>query len=112
MLACDDSFKYYVATDTVKNKIYTGLSAEDFLEFVNSRRELQFDSESLTGVVFHLLSAISIYGKFGFVAIEDSPEKAMKLYESTLEILEKEATEISQYKQFTELDLSIKPPDN
>jgi hypothetical protein len=59
LLACDDQYKYYVATDNVQNEVYTGLTPEDFVEFINSHVELQFNSESLTGVVFHLISAIS-----------------------------------------------------
>jgi hypothetical protein len=59
LLACDDQYKYYVATDNVRNEVYTGLTPEDFVEFINSHVELQFNSESLTGVVFHLISAIS-----------------------------------------------------
>jgi len=110
--ACDDEYKFYVATDNVQNDVYTGLTPEDFLEFVHSKPELQFDGENLTGVVFHLLSAISVHGKFGFIAIENSPEKALELYERTVELLEKEATEISQNKQYTELDLKITMPES
>jgi len=74
LLACDDEHKYYIATDNVKHEDFTGLNPEDFLEIVNSFNELQFDAESLTGVTFHLLAAIPVYGKFGFLAIGNSVE--------------------------------------
>lgn len=110
LLACDGQFKYYIATDNVSNDIYTGLTPEDFIDFINTHAELQFDEESLSGVVFHLISAISVYGKFGFVAIGNSRKHAREIYEKTLLFVEQEASEIAQHKKFTELDLKITPP--
>lgn len=111
LIAMDDHAKYYIATDTVQNDVYTGLTPADFLDSVNASSELQFDSENLVGVVYHLLSAISVYGKFGFTAIGNSPEEAKAIYDKTLTLLEKEAVETSAKKTYTELDQHIPNPE-
>ena len=110
LLGSDSNFKFYLATDNAQNEIYTGLSPEDFLEIVKLKPELQFNSQSLTGVVFHLLSAISVYGKFGFIAIGNSSTEAELLFHRTLETLQNEATLISSKKDYLELELNVPHP--
>ncbi|CAG9320220.1 unnamed protein product [Blepharisma stoltei] len=112
LLGADDQAKFYIATDTVQNDVYTGLTPADFLDFVNSNKELQFDNENAAGVVFHLLSAISVYGKFGFTAIGNSAEEAKAIFDRALQVLEREANQISSQKKFTELDQVIQTPDD
>eukprot|EP00358_Blepharisma_japonicum_P004860 CAMPEP_0202942870 /NCGR_PEP_ID=MMETSP1395-20130829/3105_1 /ASSEMBLY_ACC=CAM_ASM_000871 /TAXON_ID=5961 /ORGANISM="Blepharisma japonicum, Strain Stock R1072" /LENGTH=128 /DNA_ID=CAMNT_0049639605 /DNA_START=1416 /DNA_END=1799 /DNA_ORIENTATION=- len=112
LVGCDDQNKYYVATDAIQNDVYTGLTPTCFIDFINSHPDLQFDSENLTGVIFHLFSTISEFGNFGFVAIANSQEEAEELYDKTVKILEEEATEVSTKKQFAELDMKIIHPSN
>jgi hypothetical protein len=52
---------------------------------------LHFDGASQQGVVFHLIGALSQYGKLGTVCIGDSHESARKFYDDTVAVLDREA---------------------
>jgi hypothetical protein len=41
-------------------------------------------------VVFHLIGALSEFGKLGVVGIGHSPERATQLYRETVEVLDRE----------------------
>ena len=43
-------------------------------------------------MLFHLIGAVSEFGKLGLTAIANSPEEAWQLYEHTLEVLDAETT--------------------
>ena len=49
--------------------------------------ELQYEGSSQEGVMFHLIGALSQYGKLGVVCIGSSPERARKFYEQTVRVL-------------------------
>ena len=44
---------------------------------------LQFDPETGTGVVLHMLSGLAIDGRFGLTAIGETPEDATRMHEAT-----------------------------
>jgi hypothetical protein len=52
---------------------------------------LHFDGASQQGVVFHLIGALSQYGKLGTVCIGDSHESARGFYRETVSVLDREA---------------------
>ena len=52
---------------------------------------LHFDGATQQGVVFHLIGALSEYGKLGAVCIGDSRESAEKFYRDTVAVLDREA---------------------
>ena len=52
---------------------------------------LHFDGASQQGVVFHLIGALSQYGKLGTVCIGDSHESARNFYRDTVTVLDREA---------------------
>ena len=52
---------------------------------------LHFDGASQQGVVFHLIGALSQYGKLGTVCIGDSHETAREFYRQTVSVLDREA---------------------
>ena len=81
--------KYYFATDTLHNERYVGLRAEDLVDIV-VYHDLHFHGPSERGVVFHLLGALSEFGKVGLVAIGDNPQQARFLYRKALEVLDEE----------------------
>lgn len=81
--------KFYRATDNLESDRYRGILPEDLLEIVTHNR-LNFDYRAETGVLFHLIGAVSQYGKLGLTAIGNSHEEADALYERTLEALERE----------------------
>ncbi len=81
--------KYYFATDTVQNERYKGLIPEDLVD-IAVYNGLHFHGPSERGVVFHLIGALSEYGKLGLVAIGDNPQQARFLYRQTLQVLDAE----------------------
>ena len=44
-----------------------------------------------SGVLFHLIGAVSEFGKLGLTAIGNSREEADQLYSRTLEVLDRES---------------------
>ena len=78
--------KYYVATDAMKSPNYRGLLPEDLLEIAIEER-LIFDPDPQTGVLFHMIGALSQYGKLGVIAIGDSREQAQTYFEDTRRVL-------------------------
>ena len=54
---------------------------------------MHFDQSRQTGVVFHMMSALSEHGRVGLTAIGESQEEADDLYERTVKVLDDEASE-------------------
>jgi len=81
--------KYYYATDTLQHDRYAGLRAEDLVE-IAVYHDLHFHGPSERGVVFHLIGALSEFGKLGLVAIGDNPQQARFLHDKTLQVLDEE----------------------
>jgi hypothetical protein len=81
--------KYYYATDNLKEEWYRGLLPEDVVD-IAVYNKLHFHGQSESGVLFHLLGAVSEYGKLGMTAIGDSPKQAKELYEYALQVLDEE----------------------
>ncbi len=81
--------KYYRATDNLKSDAYRGLLPEDLIEILTING-LHYSHNSESGVLFHLIGALSQYGKLGVTAIGNSREEVERLYERTLTILDRE----------------------
>jgi hypothetical protein len=81
--------KYYFATDTLQEERYVGLRAEDLVD-ISVYHGLHFHGPSERGVVFHLIGALSEFGKLGVVAIGDNPQQARFLYKQTIQVLDEE----------------------
>lgn len=81
--------KYYFATDTIQNPRYKGLTPEDLVD-IAVYHDLHFHGPSERGVVFHLIGALSEFGKMGIVAIGDNLKQAYFLYKQTLQVLDEE----------------------
>jgi hypothetical protein len=82
--------KHYRATDNVKNDVYRGLLPEDLVEILTNNK-LHYNHATESGVLFHLIGALSEYGKLGLTAIANSPHEVEDLYRRTLAVLEREA---------------------
>jgi len=87
--------KYYFASDNLENEKYKGLLPQDLIDIV-TYTGLHYNSSSNTGVVFHMIGALSEFGKIGVTCVGDSPEEAEQLYQRTLETLDW-ATESSDW---------------
>jgi hypothetical protein len=88
-LAPDGKAKYYAATDNLKSPAYRGLLPEDLFEIV-ARRRLGYRHSEGTGTLFHMIGALSQYGKIGMTCIADSPADAQELFEQTTRALDVE----------------------
>ena len=84
--------KYYIATDNLQKKQYRGLLPNDLMDIIAQER-LHFDSSSRTGTVFHLMGALSEFGKLGLTSIGNSLEEAQAIYDRVEAVLD-QATEI------------------
>jgi PGM1 C-terminal domain len=81
--------KFYRATDDLYSPAYRGLLPEDLVEILTVNR-LLYDPTSETGVLFHMIGAVSEHGKFGVIAIGDSPKQAENVFLRTVEVLDAE----------------------
>jgi pheganomycin biosynthesis PGM1-like protein len=81
---------FYYASDNFQSPDYKGLTPDDLVDIAVDNG-LHFDGASQQGVVFHLIGALSQYGKLGTVCIGDSHESAQKFYRDTVAVLDREA---------------------
>ena len=84
--------KHLVATDHLESEDLRALSVGDLFDTV-ARHELHFDQSTRTGIVFHMISCLSEFGRVGMTAVGDSAEGAMELYERAGRILLEEAAQ-------------------
>ena len=82
--------RYYYASDNLKNPHNRRLIPQDLIE-IAVEHELHFHGATQQGVVFHLIGALAQYGKLGVMCVADSHERARKLYDDTVAILDREA---------------------
>ena len=83
-----DQEKYYIATDNLQKEQYKGLLPNDLMDIIAQER-LHFDSSSRTGTVFHLMGALSEFGKLGLTSIGNSLEEAQEIYDRVETVLDK-----------------------
>ncbi len=81
--------KYYFSTDTLQEDRYIGLSAQDLVD-IAVFNDVHFHGPTERGVVFHLIGALSEFGKVGVVSIGDNPQQARFLYKQALQVLDQE----------------------
>jgi hypothetical protein len=85
----DDRPRYYFASDNVQSDFYKGLTPQDLIN-IAMYHGLHFDGAAQKGVMFHMIGALSQFGKMGMVCIGASPEEAKALYKKTIEVLDAE----------------------
>ena len=86
--------RYYFASDNVFSPAYMGLTPSDLID-IAMFHGLMYDSTRQEGVMFHLIGALSQYGKLGMVCIASSHERAKMLYERTIDTLDYECREVN-----------------
>ena len=65
--------KYYMATDNLRASTYRGVLPEDLIDIVTDNG-LHYSHRTESGVLFHLIGALSEYGKLGLTVIgNDAP---------------------------------------
>jgi hypothetical protein len=88
--APDGRAKYYRASDNVESDRYRGLLPEDLIEIVTTNR-LDFSHRTGTGVLFHMIGAVSEFGKFGMTAIGNDRDEAERIFARAIDVLDREA---------------------
>ena len=81
--------KYYRATDNLRSESYRGLLPEDLVDILTVNR-MHYNYATDSGVLFHIIGAVSEFGKLGMTAIGNSREEADELYYRALEVLDRE----------------------
>ena len=81
--------RYYFCSDNLKSEKYIGLSPHDLID-IAMMNDLHYDGTSQEGVMFHLIGALSQYGKLGVVCIGSTPQRARDYYAKIVTVLEKE----------------------
>ena len=81
--------RYYYASDNLADPAYKGLTPDDLIDIAVTH-DLHFDGASQQGVVFHLIGALSEFGKLGTVCIGDSPATAERFYRDAVAVLNRE----------------------
>ena len=83
--------KYYFASDTLQSEAYKGLTPHDLID-IAVYHGLHFHAAAERGVVFHLMGALSEFGKLGVVCIGDNLQQAQFLYRKTVSVLNQETS--------------------
>ena len=66
-----------------------GLTPQDLID-IAMVHGLLFDSATQKGVMFHMIGAISQYGKIGVLCVGESREEAYSFYEKVVKVLDQE----------------------
>jgi hypothetical protein len=82
--------KCYVASDHLEDTLFRAITPQHLIDIL-IRHRLHFDQAKQTGIIVHMLATISENGRFGVVAISDSPEQAEELYNRMQTIVRDEA---------------------
>ena len=76
----------YYAVDNLHHPSYQGLTPGDLID-IAVINDLHFHGAAQQGVVFHLIGALSEFGKLGVVCVGDTLDQAHALYRSTVATL-------------------------
>lgn len=81
--------RFYLFSDNLQSENYKGLTPHDLIE-ITTVNNLLYDGSIQQGVIFHMIGALSQYGKLGILSIGATREITMELYERTVTILDRE----------------------
>jgi hypothetical protein len=81
----------YYASDNLASERYRGLTPTDLID-ISVVHGLHFHAATGEGVAFHLIGALSEFGKLGVVCIGQTQARADALYRKTVEVLDAEGT--------------------
>jgi hypothetical protein len=84
--------KHYVSSDHVESDAYRRLSPMDLFD-VAMREGIHFSSATETGIVYHMMSAVTERGRFGLTAVANGPDEARQLFDRAVAALDRAATE-------------------
>ena len=82
----DGNEKFYFFTDNLQHDSFMGLLPADLIDIAICN-QLHYDSTREEGVMFHMIGALSQFGKLGIICIGSTPERAKDLYKKTWQVL-------------------------
>ncbi len=82
--------KCYLFTDNLKDECFKGLIPSDLMD-IAMLNHLHYDNTKEEGVMFHIIGALSQYGKLGVVCIASTFERARYFYNETIKVLHRNA---------------------
>ncbi len=88
-LTASGNKRFYFSTDNICKECYKGLTPNDLID-IAMFHSLMYDGASQEGVMFHLVGALSQYGKLGLVCIGHTAQKAKEYYDKVIYVLDKE----------------------
>jgi hypothetical protein len=88
--------KCYTAGDHLESTLYRAFTPNDLFEIV-IRHGLHFDQSAQTGILLHMLPTVGENGRFGVVAVGNSPREADQLYELIQAVVKEEAERAIEY---------------
>ncbi len=83
--------RFYFATDNVKVSTCKGLVPADLID-IAMQHDLLYDGTTQEGIMFHMISALSQYGKMGMVCIGNSLDRSLEYYKKAVAVLEFEGS--------------------
>lgn len=83
--------KYYRATDNLRSARYQGLLPEDLIDILTVN-QLHYSERTGSGVLFHMIGALSEFGKIGLTAIANTVKEADGLFNRVVEVLDAETS--------------------
>ena len=81
--------KHYVFSDNLQDEKFKGLTPVDLMD-IAIMNHLHYDGTTEEGVMFHLIGALSQFGKVGVVCIGSTLEIAYHYYAETIRVLQTE----------------------
>ena len=81
--------RYYFCSDNLKSEQFHGLTPHDLID-IAMLHNVHYDGTLQEGVLFHLIGALSQFGKLGVVCIGNSPGRALEFYNKTVKVLQLE----------------------
>jgi PGM1 C-terminal domain/ATP-grasp domain len=78
----------YYASDNLESERYRGLTPDDLVD-IAVMNGLHFHASTGEGVAFHLIGALSEFGKLGVVCIGETQERADALFRQTVDVLDR-----------------------
>ena len=86
----DGRSRCYVASDNLEDPRFRCLTPDDLID-IAVMNDLHFNSATQEGVFFHLIGALSEFGKLGIVSVAKDQAGAEGLYRKTAALLQREA---------------------
>jgi len=90
-ITASGSKRFYFASDNVSSDKYIGLTPYNLID-IAMFNSLMYDGAAQEGVMFHLVGALSEFGKFGLVCIGSSPQRAKEFYDKVIDVLNYECS--------------------